>query len=362
MGRIDPRAAGASAAGNMDSLDAGQAAEDARAREAIGGRDQSASAAPARYGRGRVSRPAGAELGAESTAESDADAVADTESHTLSVGVGATAGALSGAALGAAGGPIGMAVGALLGGAAGGLLGRGVGEAINPRGEREYWARQYRGRDYVRDGDPFDLYLPAYCFGWETWPRFAAAEMTFAQAESDLESEWAAGPGQRHFGWPRARCAVRDAWERLDERSIREATTPLLRLAQMNIASADAIVDARDRAALKVRGVYDRMCNERLDAADELATLAGRSIDELHAAASESVVHEIREGWIEIKTLVRENPAAFCQECIRSLEHLRSVYMDVLRRNMAAVLRTVLRRQLDRLGSAIDSLRAATPG
>jgi hypothetical protein len=133
--------------------------------------------------------------------------------HPVGVGVGAAGGAAAGAAIGSVAGPVGTAVGAAVGGVAGGLAGKGAAEAVNPTVEDAYWRQNYASRPYIDKGADYEAYRPAYRYGWESYDRYAG--QSFDDVEPQLSSEWEARPGQ--IGWSKARSAVRDAWQRVDE-------------------------------------------------------------------------------------------------------------------------------------------------
>ena len=136
--------------------------------------------------------------------------------HPIGTGIGATGGALAGAALGAAAGPVGAAVGIVAGGLAGGLAGKGVAEQIDPTVEDTYWRENYSTRPYVNDNEPYDYYAPAYRVGYEGRARYW--DRTYEEAESDLERDYNDLPGSAGMGWERAKQAVRDGWNRIEER------------------------------------------------------------------------------------------------------------------------------------------------
>src|SRR5580765_8924240 len=113
-------------------------------------------------------------------------------SHPVGTGVGAAAGGAAGiggaiaagAIAGTAAGPVGTAVGAAVGAVAGGLIGKGVAEGVNPSVEHEYWRGNYAKRPYVKSGDTYDQYAPAYQYGWESHGKYA--DKDFDEVEGDL--------------------------------------------------------------------------------------------------------------------------------------------------------------------------------
>lgn len=137
-----------------------------------------------------------------------------TGAHPVGVGLGAAGAGAVGAAVGMAAGPVGAAIGAAVGAVAGGLAGKGVAEAIDPTVEDEYWSEVYRTRPYVDEGDPYALYQPAYKYGWESRGQYA--DRSFDEIEPELEKDWTKARGSTsHIEWPKARFAVRDAWDRV---------------------------------------------------------------------------------------------------------------------------------------------------
>jgi hypothetical protein len=132
----------------------------------------------------------------------------------VGVGAGAAGGATAGAAVGSIAGPLGIAAGAVVGGTAGGLAGKAAAEAVNPTLEDKYWRSNYASRPYVKAGDSYDLYGPAYHYGWESYGRHEG--VSFDDAETDLRRGWEAREGVAGQSWERAKHAVRDAWHRVE--------------------------------------------------------------------------------------------------------------------------------------------------
>ena len=136
-------------------------------------------------------------------------------SHPVGTGVGAVGGGVAGAAIGTAvGGPVGGAVGAAAGAIVGGLAGKGAAEAINPTAEDAYWRANYTTRPYYVSGETYDLYRPAYQYGWENYPRYTGR--TFDEVEGDLREGWIKTEYSAKLGWERAKNAVRDSWHRVE--------------------------------------------------------------------------------------------------------------------------------------------------
>lgn len=134
--------------------------------------------------------------------------------HPIGTGAGAAAGGAAGATIGAIGGPIGAIVGGAIGAVAGGLAGKGAAEKVNPTVEDTYWRDNYNTRPYVKKGDAYDAYQPAYKYGWESRSRYA--DRKFDDVEGDLASGWDKAKGTSKLAWTDAKAATRDAWHRVD--------------------------------------------------------------------------------------------------------------------------------------------------
>jgi hypothetical protein len=138
-------------------------------------------------------------------------------SHPVGTGIGAAGGGAAGAAIGAVAGPpgalAGAVIGATVGAVAGGYAGKGVAEAINPTAEDAYWRENYRNRPYVREGEEYDTYRPAYQHGWEARSKHEGRQ--FDEVEADLQRDWE--QRQSTMAWTQAREPVRDAYSRHDQ-------------------------------------------------------------------------------------------------------------------------------------------------
>jgi hypothetical protein len=140
----------------------------------------------------------------------------DPGAHPIETGVGAAAvGAASGIAAGAVGGPVGAAIGAAVGAVAGGLAGKGVGEMIDPTTEDMWLRDNFASRPYVRRGDTFEKYQPAYRYGAEAECRYGGGQ--FDRIEDELAREWHARSDKPVMPWKHAREAVKDSYERTSQ-------------------------------------------------------------------------------------------------------------------------------------------------
>ncbi len=148
------------------------------------------------------------------TGDRNADPITNAPgSHPVETGIGAAlAGAASGLAVGAVTGPVGAAVGAAIGAVAGGYAGKGVGEMIDPTTEDNWLRDNYKTRPYVRQGDSFETYTPAYRYGAEAEARYGETE--FDKLDNDLRTGWENVKDRGELTWDRARGAVKDAYDR----------------------------------------------------------------------------------------------------------------------------------------------------
>jgi hypothetical protein len=143
----------------------------------------------------------------------NADPITDEPgSHPIETGIGAAAiGAASGMAVGAVAGPMGAAIGAAVGAVAGGYAGKGVGELIDPTTEDTWLRDNFGSRSYVRQGETFETYHPAYHYGAEAESKYG--ENKFDVIEPELQRGWDTNKSAA-MPWDHARGAVKDSYER----------------------------------------------------------------------------------------------------------------------------------------------------
>ena len=147
------------------------------------------------------------------TGNRNADPITDAPgSHPIETGIGAAAaGAATGMAVGAFTGPVGAAIGAAVGAVAGGYAGKGVGEMIDPTTEDNWLRENFNSRPYVKKGDTFESFTPAYRFGATAESKYGDAD--FDSMDEELERDWERSDVD-DLPWPRARGAVKDAYDR----------------------------------------------------------------------------------------------------------------------------------------------------
>jgi len=144
----------------------------------------------------------------------NADPITDTAgAHPIEAGVGAAlGGAAAGMAAGLAAGPIGVVAGAVIGAIAGGYAGKGVGELIDPTTDDPWLKENFANRRYVKKGESFDHYVPAYRYGGHAESQYGGK--SFDEVEPHIKPEWEKARGASAMEWDHARDAVRDAYDR----------------------------------------------------------------------------------------------------------------------------------------------------
>jgi hypothetical protein len=82
--------------------------------------------------------------------------------------------------------------------------------------EESYWRQNYRNRPYVREGEGFDVFGPAYRFGYEASDRYHGK--SWNDVEADLGRDWDRYENRGQSTWEQMKSAVRDAWDRMTGR------------------------------------------------------------------------------------------------------------------------------------------------
>lgn len=154
----------------------------------------------------------------QEAAESGKRVSGEPDSNLAAVGAGSIVGAAAGIAIGTAvAGPVGAALGAAAGGVVGGATADHVQDELDPKLEEVYWQENYKTRPYYTAGEPYENYLPAYKFGWESAFRDEYRKKSFEDAERSLSKDW-----EKHHHdlgpWDKVRETVRDSFERIRER------------------------------------------------------------------------------------------------------------------------------------------------
>ncbi len=137
--------------------------------------------------------------------------------HALGTGVGAAVGGVAaagaaiaaGAAMGSAAGPAGAIIGAAVGAVIGADAGNAIGEEVNPT-QLVWWEENYSTRPYVKPGEGFSTYEPAYRSGIELARTSKGRE--FGDLAPSIENNWNMSRGDSQLEWDDARPAVEDAF------------------------------------------------------------------------------------------------------------------------------------------------------
>lgn len=138
--------------------------------------------------------------------------------------VGDTTGRTKGAAIGdAIGHAIGVGTDVVVGTFAEGVAAgkkavSRIRDLVNPRSEHEFWRKEFPNCSYFTPGTLYEQYGPAFQYGWESCLNHEGK--TFKDAEAQLAHDWDGRRGRSTLSWDNARDAVRDAWQRVEQRCI----------------------------------------------------------------------------------------------------------------------------------------------
>lgn len=144
----------------------------------------------------------------------------EPDSNLSAIGGGGIAGAAAGAAIGTAlGGPIGGAIGAAAGAVAGGVAADQIQDELDPKIEEAYWKENYKNRPYYKQGDEYEVYSPAYRFGWESAIRKEFSNRNFEDLEPELQKIWTKDSGAAR-DWKSVREICRDGFCRIRDRRL----------------------------------------------------------------------------------------------------------------------------------------------
>jgi hypothetical protein len=147
------------------------------------------------------------------TGPRNADPITDAPgSHPIETGIGAAvAGAATGVAVGAVGGPVAAAVGIVAGAVVGGYAGKEVGEMIDPTTDDDWLRDHFDSRPYVKKGDRFEDYSPAFRYGALAESRHGDAGLDLT--DENLQREWES-IRENQMSWERAQPAIKDGYDR----------------------------------------------------------------------------------------------------------------------------------------------------
>ncbi len=92
--------------------------------------------------------------------------------------------------------------------------GAGIAHEVDSNKEQTFWRVNYTTRPYYVPGDTFELYEPAYRYGWESYATHQGR--SFDDMEPELSRGWDNARRGSKLTWERARAMVRDVWHRLE--------------------------------------------------------------------------------------------------------------------------------------------------
>ena len=98
-----------------------------------------------------------------------------------------------------------------MGAVVGGYAGKGLGEMIDPTTEDNWLRDQFESRPYVKKGETFETYVPAYRYGAEAEARYGDAGIDLM--DEQLQRDWEASKDS-DMPWTKAKAAVQDAYDR----------------------------------------------------------------------------------------------------------------------------------------------------
>lgn len=232
------------------------------------------------------------------TGDRNADPITDAPgAHPIETGIGAAlGGAATGAAIGTIAGPVGTAIGAALGAVAGGYAGKGVGELIDPTSEDEWLRDAFPSRPYVKRGETYEHYEPAYGYARESETK--SEGRPFHEVEQDLKSGWNKTKHAADMSWDKAKHAVKDVFDyRSTHRYAGEATErhegkPFAEVEQDLKAGWDetkhAAAKTWDEAKDPVKDAYNRTLQLR----EERLKVAKKSVEAGEVGIRKEVITE----------------------------------------------------------------------
>ena len=79
---------------------------------------------------------------------------------------------------------------------------QGVAESIDPTVEDAYWRENYARRPYYDQRSSYDVFRPAYKYGWESRSRYA--NRSFDEVEPELRRKWESAKDGSKLAWDKA--------------------------------------------------------------------------------------------------------------------------------------------------------------
>lgn len=185
---------------------------------------------------------------------------------------------------------------------------RGVAEALDLGRDDSYWRAEFRRRPYASESTDYDRWRPAYLYGWEA--RRLTWGCSWQDTEAQLEEAWSGIEPNLDMDWQQARPAVRDAWDRFEERT--NAWLDEEERAHRDRLRKSQKVGQRKSVPAFRFGMLSRV--QRPDTQwDEIETALANAWNELEEgaeAAWDSIRDFVREGWERLgDRLAGEDPS-----------------------------------------------------
>ncbi|MGP1384828.1 MAG: hypothetical protein ACTS2F_14780 [Thainema sp.] len=82
----------------------------------------------------------------------------------------------------------------------------------------DYWRNNYQSRPYIDPRHDYDYYAPAYRMGYNSYALYGLNRgMSYEQVEPQIRSEYERNHAHHGLAWEKAKFAVRDAWDRVQD-------------------------------------------------------------------------------------------------------------------------------------------------
>lgn len=92
--------------------------------------------------------------------------------------------------------------------------GTGIAHEVDSNKEDTFWRANFTIRPYYIVGESYEMYQPAYRYGWESYSIYHGR--TFDEVEPELERGWENAKRGSRLTWERAKQAVRDSWHKIE--------------------------------------------------------------------------------------------------------------------------------------------------
>lgn len=233
--------------------------------------------------------------------------------------------------------------------------------------EDRYWHAHFAQQPYYASGRSYDQYRPAFALGWVS--ALQMPELSYAQAERQLERDWDTGHGTSLLPWREVQVAVQDAWEHVRQ--------------QVPVTMVPQICGAMPNHEVRgwLRPLYMGCCS----LADELQRLSGQvALNDFAAQVLERHIQMLLDfaqslhgllqveqttarppwpqrmwqRWEQIRHSLSEvDPSSLFMLCEQREQMLLRHYEEVLAKPLPVAVRQMLEPQAKRLLNDMDKLR-----